>query len=242
MKKKKLFSGTELKILATVLMVIDHFAAIVLQAYFNKTGQNQNAQIIVDAVRLIGRVSYPLFVFLTVEGFLHTKDVFKYMQTMLGFALFSEVPYDLAWFNTPFTLERQNVLFTLLGGIVCMYFIKKVEESEKVSDSMRFVYTVLIGAAGFMAGYLLKLDFYGMGILAIVLMYYFRKDRILQGLWGNAPLIALSTDQLFGLFAMIFISKYSGERGKLKWKYFFYIFYPVHLLILFGVVCLIKNN
>ena len=99
---KKGLNSFQLKCIAIVTMLIDHIGAIIFPTQMG--------------FRIIGRFSFPIFCFLLVEGFHHTKDVKKYMIRLGIFALISEIPYDLAFRNVFLEFERQNVFFTLLLG------------------------------------------------------------------------------------------------------------------------------
>ena len=101
----------QLKCIAIVTMFIDHVGAILFPGEL--------------IFRYIGRISFPIFCFLLIEGFSHTRDIRKYMILLAIFALISEIPYDLAFRHTWFDIERQNVFFTLLIGIVMMYALER---------------------------------------------------------------------------------------------------------------------
>ena len=104
----------QLKCIAVITMIIDHTGAVLFPG---------------DLIfRYIGRISFPIFCFLLVEGFSHTRDVRKYMFRLGLFALISEIPYDLAFRNTVFEYEHQNVFFTLFLGVVMMYALEKSRE------------------------------------------------------------------------------------------------------------------
>ena len=93
----------QLKWIAVITMIIDHTGAVLFPD---------------DMVfRYIGRIAFPIFCFLLVEGFFHTRDVRKYMLRLGLFALISEIPYDLAFRDTVLEFEHQNVFFALLLGV-----------------------------------------------------------------------------------------------------------------------------
>ena len=93
-------SGTTLKWIAVISMLIDHTAEVLINHNAALTDPIW-AQIYV-LMRGIGRIAFPIYAFLLVEGFLHTRDVKKYLARMLTFAVVSEIPFDLAVFHTPF--------------------------------------------------------------------------------------------------------------------------------------------
>jgi len=95
-----------LKMIAAVTMLIDHVGYIFFPQYV--------------LLRIIGRISFPIFAFLIVEGFMHTRDVKKYIFRMIIFALITEIPFDFAFYGT-FNWGHQNVLVTFLLALVAMY-------------------------------------------------------------------------------------------------------------------------
>ena len=125
------FSGTALKTIACITMLVDHIGASCIEAGLLlpelETGEvsggawNQISLYQLDRVlRFTGRLAFPIFCFLLVEGFVHTHDVKKYVRRLFLFALISEVPFDLAFFRTPFALDHQNVYWTLALGVLAM--------------------------------------------------------------------------------------------------------------------------
>ena len=149
-KVKRGFFGSDLKIIAIVAMFIDHFAAAFLQNYYLKqlppelysfTPAEQTAwmqahlsvaaiSVLVGVMRCIGRFGFPIFAFLLVEGFIHTRDAKKYALRLGIFALISELPFNLAFSNVLFYPHYQNVFFTLTISIVALIFIKYFEDKD----------------------------------------------------------------------------------------------------------------
>ncbi|NLC03985.1 MAG: TraX protein, partial [Tissierellia bacterium] len=91
-----------LKIIALISMVIDHYGAIFQSG--------------IDIYRIIGRLAFPIYAFLLVEGYTHTRDVKKYGRRLLIFALVSELPFDLAFYGK-LSFTHQNIFFTLFIGL-----------------------------------------------------------------------------------------------------------------------------
>lgn len=205
-------SSFQLKCVAIITMVIDHVGAVLFPE-----------QII---LRCIGRVSFPIFCFLLVEGYFHTRDVHKYMIRLGIFALISEIPYDLAFRNTLLEFTRQNVFFTLLAGVVMMYAIRRTNQA-----GIKIIYLMLAMWAAQMLGS----DYGAKGILLIGLYYFLRDNSrakiILGALWNFTW---SSSVQGYGAMASLPIMLYNGKKGK-SMKYIFYVFYPVHLLILYFI-------
>lgn len=232
MEKKKFFSGSTLKWIAIITMFMDHSAKMlyVSQGIVNAFPSGMDVFYTVllkvfDVFLVLGRLSFPLFCFLLVEGFLHTSNVKKYFFRLLIFALISEVPYDLAFRSSYFSLEKQNVFFTLLIGLVVLIGLKKFEERTPLN----ILISLSIVGAGIFAAEFFQTDYGGwIGILMISVLYIFRDYPLLRSLAGCGVILQNS---ISGMFSFIFIYFYNGQRGR-QWKYLFYWFYPLHLLLL----------
>lgn len=122
-------SGTALKYIACTTMLIDHIGASCLEAGILRPALDAGAlstdalasdplYLLDGVLRFTGRLAFPIFCFLLVEGFVHTHDVRRYVRRLLLFGLISEVPFDLAFFRTPFDPSQQNVYWTLAFGVL----------------------------------------------------------------------------------------------------------------------------
>lgn len=287
-------TGSTLKIIAIVTMLIDHTAAVLL-------GNNM-------IMRMIGRIAFPIFIFLLVEGAIHTRNKIKYALRLSLFALISEIPFDLAFSNEPFFFGYQNVFFTLAIGMFMIIAFDLVEKQKipNVLSKLFFAIGIFAPAGSalflfadsfaslkrnyeFLSGLshtkmyiilfvlvllltciylyivssrlgneslfasgsnllflclaviiavLLKTDYSAMGILAIATMYRLRSKKTESFLFGCLVLILFQPFEIPALLGLLPVSRYNGKRG-LKSKYFFYIFYPAHLLLLYGISMLI---
>ncbi len=209
----KILNAYQLKCIAIFSMLTDHTGAILFPD--------------VIALRYIGRLAFPIFCFLLVEGFFHTRNVYRYLGRLGIFALLSEIPFNLAFFHRVFFVQRQNVFLTLFIGMAMMLALEK-------SRDMPLAQLAEAGAAALAADYL-HTDYGYMGILLIGLFYWFRRSRsvsILAGAGWN--FLWAGRVQKCGALAMIPIALYNGEKGR-GMKYFFYLFYPLHLLALWGI-------
>ena len=176
-------------------------------------------------MRMAGRLAFPIYCFLLVEGFVHTHDFRKYALRMLGFALLSEFPFDWAFFSGVWW-GHQNVYFTLLLGLLAMKALDTFRTGEGTPDARGILCAaVCTGAAA-----LLRCDYDVMGMALILALYLTRKDRTAQCIAGAVfTLFEPVAPLAFGL-----VWFYSGERGSCsraeQWT--FYWFYPVHLFLL----------
>lgn len=233
-KKYQILSGNMLKMIAIVTMLIDHVGAALIEGgvlgvmvFMDYDAISVSPELMGwfrtdQALRLIGRLAFPIFCFLLVEGFLHTRDVKKYLVRMAVFGLLSEIPFDLAMFNQVFFPGYQNVYFTLFMGLLTLAAIQKCEEYGWSWQQ------VMVIAAGYVAADGLMADYGGFGVIFIALLYYTRRNVWVQTISGAVMISWETTAPL----AFIPIRMYNGKRGKWNLKYLFYGFYPLHLLVL----------
>lgn len=225
-------SGSALKSIAIITMLIDHVGAAVLARLIIGGSGSEFLYQSYLMLRAIGRISFPIFCFLLVEGFEHTRDRKKYALRLFAFALISEVPFDLAFSSKVLEFEHQNVFFTLFIGLITMMAFHEVEQKVEWNSIVRAVALVGTMLAGMGLAYLLRTDYDAKGVMCIMALYAFRQIRGAQILAGC---IAFGWWEIEALVAFIPIAFYNGKRGW-NMKYVFYLFYPLHLLILY-VVC-----
>ena len=215
------FGRELLKIIAIVTMVADHVGKVLYPDLLY--------------LQIIGRLAFPLFAYLVVLGVESTKKPLKYMSTLLVFAMISQVPYYLAFGIAPF--DRLNILFSLLLCAVTIYYYNKRSTLAFIPLLLSIVlmtegsYYVVLTAVGMR----LLEDRPALGVLALVglnLQFLFIPDiesqiQILALM--AVPLVLLHTKNL--LKKEILIPE--SSLAYLTRKYFFYIFYPLHLTLLF---------
>ena len=248
---RKKLTGFHLKIIAIVTMFIDHIGAAVLE----KILASQNAALISNfntlvwadrILRSIGRLAFPIFCFLLVEGFIHTSNRKKYILRMGIFALASEIPFDMAFFNTPIYVKYQNVFFTLFIGLVAMQLMEYIQKRSDMLDAIGNVFIqgierkliILIGLIpaiiGIILANLIQCDYSGIGVLLILILYWFREKTLQQCVWGGLYTVFILAE-MWAWPAFILLFLYNGERGQKINKYVFYAFYPMHLCVLIGI-------
>ena len=140
-------SGSTLKLIAIFTMLIDHTAATVILQMINNGIGGQTLIDIYWVMRSIGRMAFPVFCFLLVEGFKYTHSREKYAARMFIFALISEIPFDLAINNTVLEFKSNNVFFTLLLGLLAITvldWLKSVDKIEKASSAVKWFFVTLI--------------------------------------------------------------------------------------------------
>lgn len=215
-----------LKLIAAITMLVDHVGAI----FFPQ----------LKILRIIGRLSFPIYCFLLAEGARYTQNPVRYGLRLLIGALLAELPYDFAFYGG-ITWQHQSVMFTLFLGFAMTVLMKRVGK----------VLPVFLCAA---AAELLNTDYGGLGV---VLIWLFCIRDLLPGKYVLLPIamavifcrmptshfsvfgFSLPT-QLLGIFSLVPILLYSGEKHShsrlLQWG--FYLFYPAHLLLLYLIQCL----
>ncbi len=250
--KHKGISGSTLKIIAMITMLIDHFAAGPLAEMIVNDARNfSGAKVKVTGIvvlyyvmRTIGRVAFPIFIFLLVEGYGHTRNRWIYLARLFVLAFISEVPYDTCmWLDHYaiktgkfFEFSHQNVFFTLVIGLLTIIVIDVMWHTH-FEMPMRISFAVVVVAAGFAGAELLHTDYGGWGVLAIAAAYV--AHRMPKIVCMAAPAAVLTIMQFaegqipseaFSFVDLALVSFYNGERG-LKLKYVFYAVYPVHLFM-----------
>lgn len=247
-KEKRGFNLTtfHLRVIAIISMLIDH-----LMFGFN-------FGILNGIFEILGRLAFPIFAFQIAEGYCNTRDFKKYFNKVFIFAIISEVPFDII---TGFGLigpYHQNVLWTFLIGL---FIIKIIDIFERNTENKFFllIKSALVCIIGFFIGELAMVDYYGIGVLIVVMFYLTRNlkyKHIIQFvllLFANIQLggkiifpfgankFGISI-QSFSLISLFLIWMYKGEQGytSKKWRSFCYWFYPLHMIIIFLIFVLIS--
>ena len=205
-----------------------------------------------DWLTCVGRLAFPIYAFLLVEGYFHTRNLKKYVLRLLIFALISEIPFNLAMGSTWFYPIHQNVLWSFL---ICLGLIHWNEKARAKGKLWR---RILVGVAtvaiGYIVGLVTMVDYYHAGILMVLIFYFFRGRKwwcflgqllclwyvnleILGGFGYELVLFGRNvflTRQGLALLALIPIWLYRGKQGyhSKPFQYLNYAFYPAHLLIL----------
>lgn len=231
-------STATLHILAMTFMLLDHSWATIFP------GQ--------EWMTCVGRIAFPIFAFMLVEGYFHTHNLKKYMLRMLVFALISEIPFDIMYGGQWFYPYHQNVLWTFLIALGGIYLMEKIKQKGKLWLTILVDALIVIG--GLALGYLTMVDYYGIGIVTVFVFYFFRKRtwwcllgqvaclyflnvEILGGYYYPVNILGFEVElvqQSLALLALIPIWLYRGRQGyhSKPFQYFCYAFYPLHILVL----------
>ena len=237
MKKTRFgLDSTALRLLAILFMVLDHLWATVVPGNLWLT--------------CLGRLAFPIFAFQLCEGYRHTSDYRRYRRRLLVFALLSEIPFNLFYAGSVIFPFHQNVLFTLLLGLLAIRQADRLHREEGIKKrSLRCLALLLILAGGVV----LFPDYGLMGVMTVLCFFVFRDHRLFQlaamavlniftfkGQTIPISLFGLACDfpmQGFALLALPLIWLYNGEKGRggKGLRLFWYIFYPLHMLALYFI-------
>ncbi len=233
LSRERGLSAAALKWIALITMTLDHFAAsglFELLAY----GRGMEWEWISRnymTLRYIGRLAFPIYCFLLVEGFHHTHSRKRYALRLGLFALISELPFNLAvsgvWWDAAF----QNVFFTLLLGLLALMFAAPLYEKRE----QRKAFVLVLAFA--LAAELLRTDYGFFGVALIAALYFLRQRVPEKYLVSGALLLGLGSTEIAALPSLLLMHLYNGRQGRqAKWlRQLFYWYYPAHLLV-FGLL------
>lgn len=227
---KKGISSDALKWIAVVTMFIDHIGAAVLEK--SPLYQTEVWFRGVDiALRYIGRLAFPIYCFLLVEGFFHTRSRMKYFCNLAIFTLLSEIPFDLA-FCGEITFAKQNVYYTLVFGYLAMWGMEYFNSRKKqyMVDNFAGESILVLGIMAIIAQ-LLNTDYGMAGVILIGILWGLRHDKRAKCFLGSLIL----WNEITHVIAFVLVYYYNGKRKLKRGKYLFYAFYPLHLLLLYFV-------
>lgn len=215
-----------LKIIACIFMFIDHIG----QVYYNGT----------SILNILGRLAFPIFAFQITEGYRHTKDVKKYLLRLFILALISQIPFMIMMKREGFAI---NTIATLLFGLICI----------TIYDRKKIIGIISVIVLGLIAQFA-KFDGGIYGVLLIFNFYIFKNYKglltffyilIITFLYGQPIMKYINYEPevlrrvfmfylpyyLATLSPLILIHFYNNKKGK-DIKYFFYLFYPLHIIII----------
>lgn len=202
----QIFSGFSLKVIMTILMVIDHIGQFLPNTP--------------EYYRWIGRVVAPIFFYLATEGYNHTRDRIKYIKRLYTASIVMFLGNIILFFlfrDEPFILN--NIFFTLAVNLSLIYI--REEKGNNILLSIALILLALVAEGSILA------------TILIMLFYYLKHDKKKMSIaYILVSLLLIPNIQWMQIFALPFILMYNGQRGP-NVKRFFYIFYPVHIWILF---------
>lgn len=260
----KRINGHMLKLIACISMLIDHIAAgLLLPVIKNKLYPEgytfEQLSELYKVMRALGRTAFPIFCFLLVEGFVHTRNRLRYALSLLIFGLISEPFFDATFFakkdifnlniiellvtNKNILQDRCNVYFTLLLGFLTIWAADTAIKYLKKSHYSAITYysvSIIVCLCGIWVAERMHTDYHGYGIALIFVFYMTREIEIVNLLSGYLAISTLGTEYLAypGFILMLFYNKKRGRKLG-AFKYLFYAFYPVHIGIIFFFRCVL---
>lgn len=226
-KLKGFLSISTLKIIAVITMTMDHYASYFIRSRFSPE---------YILLRTIGRLAMPIFCFALVQGFINTRNIKRYLTRMGITMLVSEVVYDWIEHRSFFYAGSQSIMVTLFLSLAMLCVLKYVADrfnDVKLSLPLSILVIILFG----LFNLALKGDYGVFGVAVVAIFYIFRNNKLWMLICFIAASVVYSfsgipdTTQIFGILALIPILLYNGKKG-LRLKYLFYIYYPLHLLVM----------
>lgn len=257
-------SASVLKNIAYIAMILDHTGYLLVSQYYYSKGLNPANMPLYSILRSIGRLAFPIFIFLLVEGYYKTKNKLNYIIRLLVFAVISEIPYNLVCSLKVINTLDKNVMFdlaicfALIWGIdaCCNYFKERIVLKNVVNV------LIIVGATALEVA--LGTDYYIMSIAVTLCFYLFRNDysKLWVGLFIGlfiaaflhfylvfVPLfgwnllehgllgtvISGSSTEMIAVLSLFPISWYNGKKGHQAPKFVYYLIYPAQFLILYAI-------
>lgn len=242
MRKWEILTNNAIKILACLFMLCDHVGALLLPK--------------VLVLRAIGRLAYPLFAYMFAEGCYYTKNKWKHAIILGLFAIVIQIVYFV--FDNSFDLSIMAIFFISLGLI--RLFDLLYNNIQKKNTALIVVYGIIFAVAFGIVLYVTRFispkvthvfevnyGFYGIitPVVIYILKRIFNEKYIMM--FGLAAMITLkiifwmTPYSALSYLALIILFFYNGERGKWKLKYFFYIFYPAHMVLIYLIYLLVHR-
>ncbi len=221
-RKKPGLTGNQLKILAMIAMTCDHVGLQLLPQY--------------PILRILGRLAMPIYAYMVTEGCRHTRDRRKYLLRMAGMALLCQAVYLVAMGSL-----YQCILVTFSLSICMIYALEDWEQKRtkgaavKAFGMMALIWVLCRLLPDLLTGTDFAIDYGFFGVLLPVLVYFGNPK------WWDLTigLVLLAMDyggvQWWALAAVPILMLYNGQRGKASIGPLFYWYYPVHLVVIYGL-------
>lgn len=247
----KPFSSFILKLIAVITMTIDHIGAV----FGSTNGNGILPEGTYMLLRIIGRLAFPIFCYLLVDGFFYTGNLRKYILRLAIFAVLSQFPYSLAIYKN-LSFYFLNIFFTLATGMIVIAAIHHCITNLQACDTPKqsaLLPGIAITLSAFWAADYFNMCYGTYGIMLILVFYFFRLQEsdyrntkkqliylALEFVLVGFITYQFSDDlQIYCLAALIPIYMHNHQKGK-GMKYFFYLYYPLHLLVIYGIYVLLR--
>ncbi len=261
-----------LRLTAIISMTLDHAALLLIQYGVMGTLQAGSESYmmwnaIYTGLRTVGRMAFPIFALLLVQGYGRTKNFRNYALRLFLLALISEIPFD--WMVTGHwgvDLTYQNTVYTLLIGLLTIKAAETVNLRIQKRQMEKGTYTPSMGGlptpayfgvwavaalAGCLCAHVMDTDYGWEGVALILLLYLLRGNKLQQcllgALWSMAAIMDFRLPYIFGYmaaFAVIYILRDRPplfpalrQEGGAALRLATYLYYPAHLLVLWAIYC-----
>lgn len=241
-EEEKGLTGNKLKLIAILSMTLDHVICVLYPNYPTDWW--------IIALHILGRVAAPIFWFMVSEGYHYTRNLKKYLLRLFVFAVIGHFAYNFA-FGIPFIpfktsyFNQTSVIWPLFLGVLGLVVVN----SEEFKQWQKTLLVFLLVALAFPS------DWSSPAFLVILYMGQnrdnFKKQMCMMLLWiaVYSAVYAIFINPLYGIIQMgvaltiPLLKNYNGQRGSFKgMKYFFYIYYPFHLVICGIIRLLVHGN
>lgn len=215
-------TGNQLKIIALLSMTVDH------------VGQQLFPGVML--FRMIGRLAFPIFAYMIAEGCVYTKSRKRYLGTIAGLALVCQLVYFFALGSV-----YQCILVTFSLSIGLIYLLDSFDKKR----GARELFLVLFALMGLffltellplkLSGTDFRIDYGFWGVLTPVLIYFAKTKRRKLGMLALGLCFisaSIGPIQWYCLISVLLLALYTGKRGTWNLKYLFYIYYPLHLVVI----------
>lgn len=239
----KKLNSNHLKLIAIIAMTIDHTADLLYPGMPN--------HMVSYILHIIGRLTAPIMFFFICEGFFYTKDLKKYLSRLFIFSIISHFAYCFAFginyipFSTGNIFNQTSIMWTLFWSVIALYI---VYGKNNLKEWHKYLLVIILNIITFPS------DWSCIGLMIIISMYEHRgnleKQMKNMMLWTLIYVIVsfvfvskkYAIIQLFIIIVYPLLKLYNGQKGKANWmKWFFYLYYPLHLVII-GIIRIIVHG
>lgn len=242
-------SAFTLKIIALVCMTIDHlfkiFPDFFAQIPIPPIPFGNGSISVIGLIALLGRISFPIFAYIVAESCRYSTNKRKFLFRLFLFAVLSEIPYDLAFYGHN-TLSHQNVMWTFFLAASAIFIYEDIKNT---------LMGTIIAICFVLLSYYTRTDYSGFGVLLVfsiyvvkpkplklltafllICVYYLYSKGMFYSICSGdtKTLINSILPFIFTEISVIILAFYNGTRGR-RMKWFFYLYYPLHLLIFGGI-------
>lgn len=244
----KEISRTSIKWVAMATMFIDHLRFLLTSE------KTMSAEIISTCLFGLGRLAFPLFAYLLVDGFFRTRSKERFFVRLFVFAVISEVPFDLMRSAKLLDFSKQNVMWTLLFGFGAMWLLEGIRKTFEERKRFCILMQALVSVVAMVFGFLAHTDYSYVGVACVLTIYFCRKAEHMfpagfpiradmMGYIAGVMLLLINSEmEMTALFGLLLIWNFHGKAGERIPKFFGYGFYPLHMLLIVVIRGLLFPN